>query len=155
MATSTPIYLGVVGGGLVGLLWQSAVEARIEKNNYQEHLMSGLSDEAARTARREKAKNTPAFLKVVDLNNIYLQSTLRVATTIRTAVENNGQRLANLWSIPFHRRGIQKYLDEKEGRSRVDSFRNGHGEAASRHGIALGGKPVSTSSGSENRRTKM
>ncbi|MDE3723175.1 hypothetical protein PWG71_17420 [Nocardiopsis sp. N85] len=155
MASSTPIYMGIVGGALALVYWQSHREARIEKNNYKEHLISGLTDEATRAARSEKAKNTPAFLRVADLNNIYLQNVLQAATTIRNAVDNNGQRLANLWSIPFHRKGMQNFLDQKEGRSRVEIFRQGHEEVARRHGVALGGKSVSTRSDPENRRTKM
>ncbi|ADH70886.1 hypothetical protein HGB46_27170 [Nocardiopsis dassonvillei] len=156
MATSTPIYMNIVGGALVGVFWQSYLDTRIAKNDYEAHLREALANEASRVARHERSRNLPAFLRVADLDNIYLQNVNRVATTIRTVVENNGQHLANLWSIPFHRDAVKEFLGRKQGKSRVDAFMDGYTQSARMNGINVNGRPLTTASGgAENKRTRL
>ncbi|MFI6575576.1 hypothetical protein ACIBFB_07225 [Nocardiopsis sp. NPDC050513] len=154
MISSSPIYLNLLGGAAVGVFWKSYLDTAMAKNDLQGHEIHAFNDEQAREARRQKAKNTPAYLRVADLDNIYVQRVSRVATTIRTAVENIGQHLTNLWSIPFHRKAITGYLAKKEGQDRVQDFRDRESVAA-RHGVALKGQLTAASGGAENRRSKL
>mgnify|MGYP001367751952 CR=1 FL=1 len=157
-ASSSVMYANVLAVAVASTTILAARSIYIQKTSLKDHLESGITRGNRRTLRKVKSENVPAYLRVADLNNIYVQRAARVATAIRGAVENNGQQLLRLWSIPFHREAIKNHLDKKNGLSvaeKIVAANNGYRDLATRSGIPVKGGSLLHGPGSHNTRVKM
>jgi hypothetical protein len=158
MIASTPIFANLVGSVYFGNFIVSRVRTSAVYNRYLGHIRQAQVSALKRVALDRKLRNVPAYLRVVDLNNIYVQNITRLAETTKRVVESNGQHLANLYSIPLVRKIIKDHLNKKEGRSLGERFMSGYEgdrDMARRNGINLDGRPLTTAVGGENRRVKL
>jgi hypothetical protein len=138
MASSTPIYMGVVGGGLVSILWQAAKNVRVARNELKEAERLEVVGTSKRRARDMAASNVPGWLERAD-GLLYKRVVGTLDSSTSATYDRMAQAALDIYAIPAGRAGLMKSVDRVEKRTKSEIRRDGYMDAFERNGIPVRG----------------